>query len=67
MTDLGRWLERERITQEEFAARIGAHQTQVSRYVTGARKPSRRIRGVIEVATGGAVTARSWGRRRAVA
>lgn len=60
MTDLARWLERTGTTQAEFAAKIGAHQTQVSRYATGARSPSRRLRSVIEIATGGAVRLRSW-------
>lgn len=60
MNRLARWLKDTGTSQETFAASIGAHQTQVSRYVTGVRRPSRRLRKAIEDATGGKVPVSSW-------
>lgn len=60
MNRLARWLKDTGTSQEAFAALIGAHQTQVSRYVTGARRPSRRLKKAIEDATGGKVPMSSW-------
>ncbi len=57
---LGQWLHDNGVTQGEFARRIAGHQTQISRYVTGERRPSMRVRRAIEDATGGAVSVESW-------
>ncbi len=57
---LAEWLSEHEVSQSAFALMIGAHQTQVSRYATGARRPSRRVRKAIEETTRGGVPVKAW-------
>jgi transcriptional regulator with XRE-family HTH domain len=63
MKALGRWLRDRGISQDAFAARVGATQSQISRIVRGDRGPGIELAVAIERATDGAVPVTSWKRR----
>lgn len=54
--NLSDYLKRERLTQAQFAERVGAHPVTVNRWATGAAVPKRRQMQEIERATAGEVT-----------
>ena len=60
MNKLALYLTEYRIRQVDFASRIGATQSTVSRLVSGTATPSLDLAVRIERATGGAVPATSW-------
>lgn len=53
---LGDWLEREKITLEDFGLRIRRSHSAVSRYVSGQRLPSKSTMDLIRTETSGEVT-----------
>lgn len=57
---LAAYLEREKISDSEFANRIGVSRQAVHRYKSGDRFPERPVLAGISEATGGAVTANDF-------
>ena len=60
MTTLNQYLTEKRMTQEAFAALIGATQATVSRLCSDKAQPSKNLMLRIERATGGEVPVLSW-------
>jgi DNA-binding transcriptional regulator YiaG len=53
---LTKYLEREGLSPEQFAARLGVHRTTITRYLNGTRRPNRRQERLLMQVTGGSVT-----------
>ncbi len=51
------WMKENRVTQAEFAARVGTTQETVSKWIAGLRMPRPKRLALIKSETGGAVTA----------
>jgi transcriptional regulator with XRE-family HTH domain len=60
MTALAKFLETEKISQQAFAAKIGASQSLVSKIASGAQRPGIDVAVRIERATRGRIEAMSW-------
>lgn len=60
MTTLATYLASARITQEEFAKKVGLKQAAISRLARGLSRPSLEAAVAIERITEGAVPAASW-------
>ena len=60
MAKLGKYLKDQRLTQAEFALRIGVRQSSVSKMVSGDASPSLEVAIKIEDETGGEVGVREW-------
>lgn len=60
MTDLRAYLKSAGITQDAFAALIGASKGHVSELANGSKRPSLELAAAIERLTDGAVPAISW-------
>lgn len=54
---LAEWMEREKLTDEAFAERVGADRTYIGRIRRGLHSPSLALMARIKGATGGEVTA----------
>ncbi len=54
------WLAEKRMSQKDFAEKIGVSVWQLSRYINGAKTPSKAMRDKIEEATGGKVRSSQW-------
>jgi transcriptional regulator with XRE-family HTH domain len=59
-TVFGAWLKAKRISQAEFARRVGVEPNTVYRWVKGDRRPDWKIMEKIAAETGGEVTANSF-------
>lgn len=57
---LAEHLATENISQRDFAARVGSHQSIISRVINGRLRPTLEMAFAIETATNGAVPARYW-------
>ena len=61
---LGEYIKARWLTHEEFARLSGLDRVAVTRYLNGTRTPDREAAVKIEHATGGAITVKSWSKRR---
>jgi transcriptional regulator with XRE-family HTH domain len=57
---LAEWLQKNGVSQDEFADRIKCDRTSVTRYVNGRRMPRREVLARIVAETSGAVTANDF-------
>lgn len=57
---LAEYLEKNKLSDEDFAQRIGAHRTEIWNYRTGRRMPKADKVAAIEEATGGEVRAKDF-------
>jgi transcriptional regulator with XRE-family HTH domain len=57
---LDQWLHAEKMTQSDFADRMGVAQSSVARWVAGEKVPRPERIALIETLTGGKVTFRDW-------
>ena len=64
MAPLGKFLAEHGMTQATFAALVGAPAALVSQWLAGLRRPGLAYALAIEKATGGAVPAESWVKKR---
>ena len=60
MEKLARWLRENRLTQQEFAQRIGTRQGTIGGLIRSLRRPSLDLAVAIERATDGAVKPSDW-------
>ena len=60
MSKLAQYLKSERMTQREFARRIGVTGAQINRYIKGVNRPTWRTMPHIEAETEGFVTYRDF-------